>query len=192
MKVVMTLRECPERYMTDGARRRFSLRKIYGVVILIVVISLLGGCGLQGTSSTSSTNLVYSNQEYHVSLQYPSTWTANNAYTRARYEGDSGFFQISAFGGNGWTIDQVAESDANHKLKPYGTTPSIVKSDIHGLDARLIKPSDDQPKEEKEMAELVIKYPQPIQIDSNTYYYFILWADKNHIEQIAETIKFIN
>jgi hypothetical protein len=168
------------------------MRRFYGLIILVVVILLIGGCGLQPTSATSSTNLVYSNREYLVSLQYPSTWTANNAYTPARYEGNNGFFQISAFNGKGWTIDQVAESDANHKLKPYGTTPSIVKSDIHGPDVRLIKPSDDQPKEEKEMAELVIKYPQPIQIDSNTYYYFILWADKNHIEQIAETIKFIN
>ena len=47
-------------------------------------------------------------------------------------------------------------------------------------------------KEEKEAAELIIKYPKPIQIDSFTYYYFVLWADKNHIEQIAQTIQFTN
>lgn len=166
------------------------MRKLYRLIIFVVVTSLLGGCGLQRTSATSSTNSVYSNPEYHISLQYPSTWTANNVYAPARYEGNNGFFQISAFDGKDWTIDQVAESNANHKLKPYGATPSIVKSDVHGIDARLIKPSDDQPKEQKEMAELVIKYPQPIQINSYTYNYFVLWSDKNHIEQIAQTIKF--
>lgn len=150
----------------------------------------MGGCGAQGISSPPSTHAVYSNQEYHVSLQYPSTWTADNAYNPARYKGDNGFFQISAFNGTGWSIDQVAESDANHKLKPYGTNPSILKLDIQGKDARLIKPSDDQAKEEKEVAELIIKYPIPIQISSSTYYYFILWADKSHIEQIAQTIQF--
>jgi hypothetical protein len=126
------------------------LRKLYEIVTLIVLIFVSSGCGSQGVSSPPSTHAVYSNQEYHVSLQYPSTWTADNAYNPARYKGDNGFFQISAVDGTSWAIDQVAESDANHKLKPYGTKPSIVKLDIHGKDARLIKPSDDQPKEEKE------------------------------------------
>jgi len=86
----------------------------------------------------------------------------------------------------------VAEADANHILKPYGTTPSITKLEIQGKEVRLIKPSEDQPKEEKEMAELIIKYPRPIQINSDKYYYFVLWSDKQHIEEIAKTIKFID
>ena len=56
----------------------------------------------------------------------------------------------------------------------------------------MIKPSEDEPKEEKEMAELIIKYPRPIQINSDKYYYFVLWSDKQHIEKIAKTIKFID
>lgn len=66
--------------------------------------------------------------------------------------------------GDGWTVDQVAESNANHKLKPYGNKPSIEKLEIQGLEARLIKPSDDQPKEEKDAAELIIKSPKVIQV----------------------------
>ncbi|HZK55596.1 MAG TPA: peptidase M56 [Desulfosporosinus sp.] len=168
------------------------MKKIYEFVILIIVISLLGGCGIQGTSKTPSENQVFLNQEFHVSLQYPSTWKANNNYSPARYEGDNGYFQISAFDGKGWSIDQVAESDANHLLKPYGTTPSITKLEIQGKEVRLIKPSEDQPKEEKQKAELIIKYSKPIQINSDEYYYFVLWSDKQHIEEIAKTIKFID
>lgn len=188
-----TPRTLYDRWRKFRERRKLDLRKFYGFAILMIVISLLGGCGITGTSSTPSANQVFSNQEYHVTLEYPSTWKANNAYsTPARYEGDNGFFQISAMSGDGWTIDQVAESNANHKLKPYGTKPSIEKLEIQGQEARLIKPSDDQPKEEKDAAELIIKSPKVIQIGSDKYYYFILYSDKNHIEEIAKTIKFIN
>lgn len=168
------------------------MKRYYGIAMLIIVILLLGGCGVKQTKVTQSTNLVFSNKVYHVSLQYPSTWIANTAYsTPPRYEGNNGFFQISAFDGKGWTVDQVAENDANQILKPYGTKPSISNLVVQGQEASLIMPSNDQPKEEKEAAELIIKSPIPIIIGRNKYYYLLICADKNHIKEIAKTIKFI-
>ena len=196
MNVVTRRRKPSRRYMTDGSgfgkEGGLDLRKYYGFAIMIIVIALLG-CGTQGTSSTPSANLIFSNQEYHVSLQYPSTWKANKAYSSPeRYEGNNGLFQISAFDGEGWTIDQVAEWHANHKLKPFGTTPSITKLEILGKEVCLIKPSVDQPKEEKDAAELIVKYPKPIQINMDKYSYLVLWADQQHIEEIGKTINFID
>jgi len=60
--------------MTDDARKGkegdLDLKRFYGFVILIIVISLLGGCGIKGTSSNPSANQAFLNQEFHVSLQY--------------------------------------------------------------------------------------------------------------------------
>ncbi|MGC7870617.1 hypothetical protein ACPUYX_03685 [Desulfosporosinus sp. SYSU MS00001] len=93
-------------------------------------------------------------------MQYPATWIPNKTSSQPpRYEGNDGFFQISALDGEKWTIDQVAENDANHKLMPYGTAPSITKLKIQGQEARLITPSNDQPKEEKGDVKLIIKFP---------------------------------
>lgn len=151
------------------------------MIVLFVLISLV----------TPSSDLVFTDREYHVFLRYPATWIFNKAYL-SRYEGKDGFFEISALDGYSWTIDEAAVSDANHILKPYGTTPSISKLEIQRQEARLIMPSDDQPKEEKGAAELIIKSPKSIQINKDNYYYLIIWADKNHIKEIAKTIQFID
>lgn len=167
----------------------------FGVVIaFIFVVVLTTGCGvnIQNISSESMRNRNFSNQEYHISFDYPSTWKINKVYAPDRYEGSTGYFQINAISGDGLTIDQVVDSNANHKLNPYGTKPQIDKLAIQGQEARLIKPSQDQPKEMNNMALLIIKYPKASFIGGEQYYYFELDSDENHIMQIANTIKFLN
>ncbi|RCX16613.1 hypothetical protein DFR58_110110 [Anaerobacterium chartisolvens] len=131
----------------------------------------------------------YSNTDYHVSLKYPSDWELNPKYT-VRYEDKDGFFQISAINGEGLSIDKVTELDTLHKLQPYGSNPQIKELTIQGQEARLILPSTDQPKEMQNQAGLIVKYPTAVKIDNTTYFYFVLWADKAHIEQISKTISF--
>lgn len=131
----------------------------------------------------------YTNKDYKVSLKYPPEWRANSS---ERYEGKDGFFQIGAVNGEGMTIDEVAELDANHKLLPYGSEPKIESIKINGQEARLILPSEDQPDEMKGQAEIIIKYPSPVTIGSGIYSYFVLWADKEHIKSIGDTIKFVD
>lgn len=87
---------------------------------------------------------LFSSQEYHVSLQYPSSWKQSGLYSTLMYEGSDGFFELSALDGAGWTIDQAAELEVHHILKPFGAKPSIKKMEIAGQEARLIKPSADQ------------------------------------------------
>lgn len=41
-------------------------------------------------------------------------------------------------------------------------------------------------------AALIVKYPTEIELDNNIYYYLILWADKDHIEQIGQSLTFID
>lgn len=150
------------------------------------------------TSATPETRTLdwktYSNEKYMVSLQYPSNWNLNWAYHEddTRYEGEDGFFMISAISGgnepNKSSIEEVYKYEAYHKLKPYGSNPKIEVLKVDGQDARLILPSDDQPQEKLgRQAALIAKYPNPIQISGYKYRYFVLWADEAHIEGDCDT-----
>jgi uncharacterized protein YceK len=142
---------------------------------------------------TANALAVYSSREYHVSLRYPSDWKQSSLYSEPMYEGSDGFFELAAMDGAGVAIDQAAEIDAHHVLKPFGANPSIETLEIAGQEARLIKPSDDQQQtSQKNLSELIVRYPEVVQIGGNNYCYFILWSDKSHIDSIAKTIKFLN
>ncbi len=142
-------------------------------------------------TSTQNDNLsTYVNHEYGISLQYEREWKLNPNYSH-RYDGDDGFFQINAFDGKDMDIDKVAEFQVSHKLKPFGNNPSIIKLTIQGQEARLILPSQDQVKDFENQAEVIVTYPKAIEINESFYYYFILYADKDHIQTIAKTIEFI-
>jgi hypothetical protein len=134
----------------------------------------------------------YSNSVYNVELKYPNNWQLKEEVAYAhKYEGSDGFFQISAVSGTGLTIDEVCGNETHHKLEPYGSQPKIEKLRIQNKEACLILPSDDQPEVMKNQAALIVQYPQPIQVSGGSYNYFILWADRNHINEIAKTFKFI-
>jgi hypothetical protein len=133
---------------------------------------------------------IYINKEFNVSLKYPQGWTEQAGYFN-RFSGKDGFFQIDALGGGDDFIDTVAKMEAYQNLKPYGSVPTTEKLIIDGEEGRLIIPSKDQLAEMKGQAALIVKYPKKIVIGSANYIYLILWADKNHIREIGNSIKFI-
>jgi LysM repeat protein len=128
----------------------------------------------------------YTNPTYNVTFLYPLNWRFVND---TRYEGDDGFFQISAISGN--TLEEVCRNEALHVLKPYGSQPTIISLKIAGQDACLILPYPDQPPEMKDQAALIVIYPKPVTINGQNYNFFILWADKSHIREISNTLTFI-
>lgn len=129
---------------------------------------------------------MYTNSVYKVRFQYPSHWQKVND---ERYQGTDGFFQISAISG-GENMDDVCRGEAFHQLMPYGSMPSIIKTQIQNQEACFIFPSADQPAEMMNQAALIVRYPIPIQIQGTTYQYFILWADQQHIQEISSTLTF--
>ncbi|MDD7795877.1 peptidase M56 [Clostridium sp. 'White wine YQ'] len=133
----------------------------------------------------------YESKKFNISLRYNKDWSKSAGYSD-KFEGKDGFFQISASTGKDLSIDEVAKNEATHILEPFGSNPKIIKITIDGEEARLIMPSSDQSKDFSNQAELIVKYPKAITIDNEAYYYFILWADKNHIESISKTLKFIS
>lgn len=129
----------------------------------------------------------YTNQIYKVQLNYPSHWKIK---TDERYEGPDGFFQISAISDRE-NLNEVCHNEAFHQLMPYGSQPRINKTKIQNQEACFIFPSQDQPEEMRMQAALIVKYPKPIQIQGTTYHFFILWADKEHINEISSTLRFL-
>ncbi|MFT4413961.1 TolB family protein [Fredinandcohnia humi] len=129
----------------------------------------------------------YRNQAYRVSFYYPFIWTQVDP---ERYEGSDGFFQISAISG-GDNIEEICRGEAFHQLMPYGSAPRIQRTRIQNQEACFIFPSADQPQEMRRQSALIVRYPSPVQINGATYNYFILWADENHIREIASTLVFI-
>lgn len=134
----------------------------------------------------TSLKKTYSNSVYKVRFQYPSHWQQVND---ERYEGEDGFFQISAIASD-QSIDVVCQNEAFHQLNPYGTQPRIQHTRIGSQPACLIFPSQDQPAEMKNQAALIVRYPTPVVIVGTEYHYFILWADQNHIIEMSTSLTF--
>ncbi len=129
----------------------------------------------------------YSDPSYHITLKYPSAWHFIPGYG-IKYGGADGFFQLSAISGPSASIDEIAENDAYHKLLPYGSQPTIEPLEIDGQPARLILPSADQPQAMAGQSGLIVQLPEPIAISGDRYNFIILWADEQHIRQIAGTL----
>ena len=78
--------------------------------------------------------------------------------------------------------------EAFQKLRPYGTTPKIIPLRNQYSEACTILPSSAQPPEMNGQAAYIVKYSKPIELGGEMYNYFILWADKDHIDKISSTL----
>ncbi|WP_217700244.1 hypothetical protein [Halobacillus hunanensis] len=130
----------------------------------------------------------YTNEEYNVRFSYPSHWRRVND---VRYEGTDGFFQISAISSEG-TIKEVCHAEAFHPLRPYGSMPFVYPAHMHNQQACFIFPSADQSPDMMGQSAFIIAYPKPVHIQGETYHYFILWADLQHMREIASSLVFLN
>ena len=133
----------------------------------------------------------YTNYVYGVNLRYPPEWQPVGGLSFDRYEGESGFFSISAGGEDNVSIDTLTQSEAKNNKKPYGSEPYIQTLTIDGQDARLILPSLDQSPTMHGQAVLIVRYPTPKVVGSTTYKYLVFWADRANIQDIASSLTFI-
>jgi len=137
--------------------------------------------------------ITFSSPAYAISLQYPADWQPVPGYSspetgETRFAAINGFFQINAMDAD--SMDQVTAAEAEHKLQPYGSQPTIETLQIQGQEARLILPSDDQPAGMQNQSAIIIRYPQPVNVVGTPCRYFVLWADWPHIRTIAQTLRF--
>ncbi len=132
----------------------------------------------------------YNTSTYGVTFSYPSNWQPTKGYEE-RFSGADGFFQITGLSSPPpSTIQNVCKDVLNHRLNPYGTRPQMQRLQIQGRPACLILPSSDQDRTMERMATLIVRYPTPIRLNGTNYNHLMLSADKEHIRQIANKLKF--
>ena len=130
----------------------------------------------------------YSDDIYKIKLTYPYRWSKTD---RTRYAGIDGFFHIAAISSDA-TLEEVCSSEAHYKLKPYGTQPIVSKTTVGGHEACFIIPSTDQPHEMRGQSALIASYAKPLEIDGTSYQFLVIWTDKNHLWDIANTLEFLD
>ncbi|TCL70976.1 LysM domain-containing protein [Hydrogenispora ethanolica] len=133
--------------------------------------------------------LIYTNRQFGVVLLYPAGW---QRVSDERYEGSSGFFQVSAAGSGITSLEEMCRNEAFQNLKPYGSNPTVNRTTVDGQEACSILPSSDQPAEMKQQAAVIVRYPRPVEISGQTYNFFVLWADRNHLNGLAATLEFLS
>ena len=147
---------------------------------------------------------LYTDHIHRLTLCIPPGWRQSEVYSdRPYFEGPDGHFQFDASEGN--TPQQAFRGDATHHLQPYGSHPQIRSLKIHGQQACVVWPSEDQPEkfpDAQAQAEVVIQYPRPIKIVTvlespspvksfgGMYGQLILIGDEKHILEIAKTLRF--
>jgi TolB protein len=134
---------------------------------------------------------LYNNRSYGITISFPASWNLDPQYSDTgspRFTGSDGFVQLSA--SEALTIDQVADQEANHHFRPYGSKPTVAPLQVQGKEARLILPSPDQAPDFRGQAALLVRSPGPIHLSTGVYGFLVLWADKAHVQQIAESLRF--
>jgi hypothetical protein len=185
-------------------------------VFLIPLLALLAiacngggdaGVTLAPTATPAPMLRSYLNPAFKIELRYPDEWVPDSrSFYDACDDGiaeeyrdprgrEYGFFQVSAAGAPLLNLDEVTQTSAGHKLRPYGATPQIVALTVDGRDARLILPDEAAPPPEP-IAELIVPYSSPIVLRSpppgepaDSYNYLVLNAHKDFIRTIAGTVK---
>lgn len=131
---------------------------------------------------------------FRVELEHPADWLAIEGYGDTdlgdlRLGGVNGFVQVGAM--NAPDLDAAVEAQAGHHLQPYGSQPTIEPIEVHDQAGRLITPSSDQVTDFSRQAAVIVRYPQPVEINEQPYNFLILWADEAHIRAIAQTTQFV-
>jgi hypothetical protein len=93
-----------------------------------------------------------------------------------------GNFGVDA-GYQGATLDDAASLSTRAIVKPFGENPTIVPITVSGRDARLVLPSTNSPQLYE--AEVIVPYSSPL----GTYDFFTLYAHKEFIQSLAQTLK---
>jgi LysM repeat protein len=168
----------------------YSIARMFGTTVQFLILANRGinpNALLIGQKiCIPRTGARFSSESLNINFLYPLNW---RRVTEDRYEGIDGFFQVGAIFGE--SLDEVCRNEAFQQLLPYGSEPTIMGTSIDEQPACYIFPYPDQPAEMRGQAALIITYPKPIILAGQSYNFFILWADKDHIREIGRTVTFL-
>ncbi len=145
------------------------------------------------TEQKSESKKIYYNPNLRIILAYPTTWLPvpilqDNDGLPRRFEGKSGWFEVSATSGEGVILTEIASSLNQVYDLPFGANPQINTVKIAGQPGAMIVPTEDGINQ----AAAVITYPEPVLVGLTSYRFFIIRFDKNHAVNILNSLKFIS
>ena len=139
----------------------------------------------------------YMNPYFKIGFFYPSSWLPEKQISTIPnppigFRGENGFFLVDAIGGGPeLSLQGVIDSLAKDSSQRFGANPKITEASLRGQEAAFIFPSSDRPRGDFAEAVFIARYPRPIAIGSNTYYFVTLYADEVHIRDIVEKMQFL-
>lgn len=136
-----------------------------------------------GTAEKYKTETI---KDFEVTVAIPEQWVKKPQYD-TRYEGSSGFAELTAMSGYGLSLKEAADIQINNDLKPLGDNPKVMNTTIGSQEAAIITPSGSDPKAQ---SAILVKFPKPLTISGTPYYYLLIWTDREHAEKISNGIKF--
>jgi len=142
----------------------------------------------EGTINDSENYKTGTVKDFSITFKTPEDWKKISGYDN-RYEGKSGFMEMTALSGYGLSLKEAVDLQINHELKPFGDKPEIRNITIDSQEASIILPANNT--DSNAQAAILVKFPKPVTISATPYNYLIIWADKGHIIKIANEIKFI-
>lgn len=169
-------------------------RRAVALLALFCVVTPLRTPGEVHAEKTWQT---YVDSTYQVMLRFPANWKRTPGHSEPYFGEEArlytvtrGFFQLNVMEGENPAPEPVCKGAAEHVLKPFGENPTIRRMKVQGQDACLVWPSDNQGAPWG--AEVVVKYPKPVEIDGERWGLLELDADKDYILAIIRSLKFLS
>ena len=167
------------------------------VVALFALFCVTTPVRTRGDVHAEKTWQTYVDSTYQVMLRFPASWKRNPRYSNPYFGAEArlytvtrGFFQLDLAEDENAAPEQVCKGAAEHVLKPFGENPTIRRIKVQGQDACLVWPSEDQGAPWD--AEVIVEYPQPLEIDGERWGLLELIADKDYILAIIRSLKFLS
>ena len=166
----------------------------------LVLVLALGGCGAVKPAAKPASKpkpkpavasgwVLYTNSQVGVTLRHPQGWQPVQGYLW-RIGGKSGYVQLNALSGAGWTARQAVQNEVTQHLHPFGTDPTIAPISAAGQAGYLILPSQNVTIPGAPPAEVVLPYPKAQTIDGTQYHFLIIDATASLIRRIVATLQF--
>lgn len=133
---------------------------------------------------------------YRVRFAVPTDWAQTAADVGYEFQGATGRIKIDSLGGP-TGIDAACRELSQHRRRPYGRNPRVVKLTIDGQPACRITPDGTEGASDPVPHALVVEYPEPLVVPgpdarfSNTYHFLAVDADGDHMGLVQRTLQFV-
>jgi len=163
------------------------MRKMKGALLVLMIGVAVTACGTDPAPTAGGDGMrEYTSERFGVRMRIPAAWADPDPDRGAQ---PPSFFLLDALAAD--SLERGCDESAHHKLETFGKTPAIEDITVAGSRGCLILPSDDQHPDQLGQAQVIARYPSPIEVAGERYAYFVLDAHRNQIRDVVASIEFL-